>query len=379
MSATGSNYLYVANNYLFFRTEDCSGCLGYNLYDTSRNTCVSFCPSNSLVELGQCKYCPVGQHLSAAGCVSCAVNEEWDGLACKCMTGFYKNGNGDCETCPAGTTAVNGRCQCPFLGQYFDDLSKTCNCPPLMYVVNGKCQQCESGKYWDGSACIDICSRFLHMRWDGLNCACKDGFTSTAPYTCNCNGNIDSLGNCIQCLLPNSAWNGTECACKTGFRKTILGTCVVDTPTPISPTPSFPFLPGALISNSLISTQAAMVTAINTLSVSVKLNNLPSTLVQNGVCSLCANIFLVQISLPNSFKTSIQYNGVSAVGTQSLFSVSLMFDAFPIQNFNVFVKINPSFSTYFGATDISQTVAKYIDLRMLALSESGNIRKDTLN
>lgn len=74
VNATGSNYSYLANNYLFLKADECSGCLGYNLYDSSRNTCVSFCPSSSYVEMGECKYCPAGQHITATGCVSCGPN-----------------------------------------------------------------------------------------------------------------------------------------------------------------------------------------------------------------------------------------------------------------------------------------------------------------
>lgn len=252
-----------------------------------------------------------------------------------------------------------------------------------MYVVSGKCQQCESGKFWDGNACIEICSRFPNMKWDGFSCACKDGFTLLAPYSCSCNGNIDQSGACLQCP-PNTIWNGSECACKTGYKKTSSGSCVLDIPFSVplvAPTyPGSAFLPGQISWSSLISTQGAIVTGVNTLSISVRVNNLPSVLIQNGACPLCANLFVVQASLPSSFKTSIQYNGVSSIGSQSLFSISLLFDSFPTQNFNVFVKINPTFSPYFGSTDISQTVAKYVDLRTLSLSDSGkNMRKDILN
>lgn len=394
VNTTGSNFTYLANSYLFLKGEDCAGCLGYSLFDSARNACVAFCPSNTFLELGQCKYCPAGQHLSSTGCVSCQANEEWDGTVCKCITGFYRNVNGLCDLCPAGTTFVNGKCQCPYLGQYFDELSKTCNCPPQMYVVSGKCQQCDAGKYWDGKACVDICSKFINMKWDGFNCVCKDGFALSAPYTCSCNGNIDSDGNCLQCLVPNTFWNGIECACKTGYKKSTTGTCVLDTLTPTYPTyptyPSYPTYPGypsypsymfpsAPATSGLLSIQGAIMSGLNTLSLSLKLNGLPATLLQNGACAMCSSIFVVQTSLPNTFKSTIQYNGVSSVDSQSLFSVTLQFDYFPTQNFNIFVKVNPTFSTYFGTTDISQSVAKYVDLRLLSTSGSGNnMRKDSL-
>lgn len=64
-----------------------------------------------------------------------------------------------------------------------------------------------------------------------------------------------------------------------------------------------------------------------------------------------------------------------------------MFDYFPVQNFNVFVKINTSLASNFGV-DVSQAVGKFIDLRTLARVDSGNnnggvsasnIRKDIIN
>lgn len=66
----------------------------------------------------------------------------------------------------------------------------------------------EIGKYWDGKTCVDVCSRFTNMKWDGSSCVCKDGYSLAALYTCVCTGNIDQSGNCIVCTQPNSIWSG---------------------------------------------------------------------------------------------------------------------------------------------------------------------------
>ena len=65
---------YLTNNYLLLKTDDCAGCLGYNFFDSASNNCVSFCPTNSYIELGQCKYCAAGQHLSGNVCITCGAN-----------------------------------------------------------------------------------------------------------------------------------------------------------------------------------------------------------------------------------------------------------------------------------------------------------------
>jgi len=106
---------------------------------------------------------------------------------------------------------------------------------------------------------------------------------------------------------------------------------------------------------------------------------MPSTLVQNGVCNLCSNIFIPQTSLSTPFKTTIQYNGVSMIDSQASFTMNLQFDNFPLQNFNIFVRINPALSTSFANIDISMPASRYIDIRTLSKSEkeqNKNMRKD---
>lgn len=216
------------------------------------------------------------------------------------------------------------------------------------------------------------------MKWDGSNCVCKENFALTAPNTCTCTGNLDQTGNCIHCRLPNTVWSGTECVCRTGYKKnTVTGSCILDNTAlpPVYPNfpsypgyPNYPYYPPGASSprNSLITIQGAIMTATNTLSASVKLSYMPPTLVQNGVCNLCSNIFIVQTSSSIPFKTTIQYNGVNLIDNQTSFTISLQFDYFSVQNFNIFVKINPAFSNSFGNMDISQSASKYIDIRTLS-------------
>lgn len=390
------------------KTDDCGGCLGYGLFDTSVNSCVSFCPTNSYLEMNQCKYCGAGQHLSNGNtCVTCSSTEEWNGSACQCLAGYYRNPSNLCDLCPVGTTAVNGKCQCPYLGQYFDDSTKSCLCPPQTYVVNGRCQQCQPGTYWDGKSCVDICAKFANMKWDGQNCICNTGFTMIAPFNCACNGNVDANGLCQPCAV-NSVWSGVACVCKVGYKMSTTGTCIVDVPvaptTPTTPTypsynpysyypnyPSYltyPSLPSTIPSATpnIITLQGAIMSGINSLALSVKLNSLPSSLLQNNLCPQCASLFTVQTSLTNTFKTTIQFNGLSAIDGQALFNIGLTFDYFPVQNFNIFVKVNPTMASSFGV-DVSQGVSKLIDLRTLARLDSNsngnvsasNIRKDVIN
>lgn len=74
-NTTSSNFTLIRNNFFFLKTTECSGCLGYSLYDSLRNSCVSFCPTDSYVELGVCKFCPSGTHLSGSTCITCGGNE----------------------------------------------------------------------------------------------------------------------------------------------------------------------------------------------------------------------------------------------------------------------------------------------------------------
>lgn len=317
--------------------------------------------------------------------------------------------------CPAGTTAVNGKCQCPYLGQYFDDSTKSCLCPPQTYVVNGRCQQCQPGTYWDGKGCVDICAKFANMRWDGQNCICNTGFTLTAPFNCACNGNVDANGLCQPCAM-NSVWSGVACVCKVGYKMSTTGACIVDIPVaPSTPSTStypnyspyayypnypsyltYPNLPSSSIASvtaapstpaNIITLQNAILNGINSLALSVKLNGLPSSFIQNNSCPQCSSLFTVQTSLTNTFKTTIQFNGLSAIDGQALFNIGLVFDYFPVQNFNVFVKINANLANNFSV-DVSQAAMKLIDLRTLARVDSGNnntgvsasnIRKDIIN
>ena len=118
---------------------------------------------------------------------------------------------------------------------------------------------------------------------------------------------------------------------------------------------------------------------INSLVLSLKLNGLPSSLVQAGLCPQCANLFTVQTSINNTFKATTQYNGVSSIDGQALFNVNLVFDYFPTTNFNVYVKINSTMASLF-TVDVTQPAIKMIDLRTLSKAESSsNMRKDNLN
>lgn len=232
------------------------------------------------------------------------------------------------------------------------------------------------------------------MKWDGQNCICSIGFTLIAPFNCACNGNIDqSSGICNQCHI-NSIWNGTDCACKPGYKKSSTNVCTVDTsfftsypPYPSSypsyPSyigyPSAPSLPSTL---NIITIQGAIMSGVNSLALSVKLNGLPSSFIQNGVCGSCSNLFTIQNSIANSFKAAIVYNGISSIDGQALFNINLTFDFFPTQNFNTYIKINSSLASSFSNIDISQAASKLIDLRTLSKHETNssvpNIRKDNL-
>lgn len=126
-------------------------------------------------------------------------------------------------------------------------------------------------------------------------------------------------------------------------------------------------------------------TSINTLSVSLKLSHTPSTLVQNGRCIECSNLFIVRTTLSASFKSSLQFNGLSNIDNLPSFTISLQFDLMPVHNFNIYVMINPIFSNNFSNIDISQPAMRFIDVRTLSTTDktdkgtNKNVRKDTLN
>ncbi|XP_076459739.1 uncharacterized protein LOC143292928 [Babylonia areolata] len=162
---------------------------------------------------------------------------------CQCLTGFFKNAQGQCEACASNMYGANCATQCECTAH-----AHSCD------NVNGQCQ-CQTG--WQGVRCetdVDECSTNQHhCSGDHVTCVNRDG-----GYSCGCEGGYVYNGNTCsdvdECLDP--AANDCEqvctntvgsyvCSCAPGF--TATGNACTSTTPKTSGSPRSSSLRGALL------------------------------------------------------------------------------------------------------------------------------------
>ena len=157
-----------------------------------------------------CARCPDGQYWMASEgkCVTtCGVNQAvnpstnkceckpgfgiYEGLCNVCPTNFFLD-NGNCVTCPIGSTfslsqgrcvcnsdytqGSNGRCveRCPNANEVYSASTNSCRCFEGLARVNGKCEICSNGYIDANQNCVAGCKANEVLR--SGQCVCRDGF-----------------------------------------------------------------------------------------------------------------------------------------------------------------------------------------------------------
>ena len=198
---------------------------------------------NSAGEFDAWKYIPEGDVFKVADFDWrpyrrwCAVDEYWDGAACKCCPGVttspggvttvccaadeYADGSA-CVTCPAGSTSLKYvMCMCD-ANEYWDGTSCAA-CTEGSFSAGGNatttsCTTCATTEYWNSDGCR-TCPTGSTGTGDGTLCACdaNEYWDGSACQVCPL-GSFSAGGNAtsIMCCYMNENWNGSACIPKLG-------------------------------------------------------------------------------------------------------------------------------------------------------------------
>jgi hypothetical protein len=174
---------------------------------------------NDAGEFDAWKYIPEGDVVEAANFDWrpyrrwCAVDEYWNGAACKhcpvattspggdatvcCAADEYAHGSA-CVTCPAGSTKLT-HVICTCHADEFWNVTACATCPAGQFSLGGaetttSCITCNANEYWSGQACVACpgdsvgaggsatsctCNDDHHAHWSGSDWSCA---ACTAPY-----------------------------------------------------------------------------------------------------------------------------------------------------------------------------------------------------
>lgn len=179
-----------ANFFLF--NGYCVTCPLYATYNPQTNRCE--CPAGSQIVGGQC------------ATQNCPTNQVWNPTTrtCRCVSGLGLLDNGQCGSCPAGTSPDSNtqRCTSSCLdGQVFSGGRCVCQ-PGLGITLAGSCARCETvNAALVGGYCVTCPNG---KTWINGVCACPSGFSEVSGAcrrTCGANQLVDASGNCYYCLL----------------------------------------------------------------------------------------------------------------------------------------------------------------------------------
>ena len=222
---------------------------------------------NSAGEFDAWKYIPEGDVFKVADFDWrpyrrwCAVDEYWDGAACKCCPGVttspggvttvccaadeYADGSA-CVTCPAGSTSLKYvMCMCD-ANEYWDGTSCAA-CTEGSFSAGGNatttsCTTCATTEYWNSDGCR-TCPTGSTGTGDGTLCACdaNEYWDGSACQVCplgsfSAGGNATST-SCTSCSI-DEYWDGSACqTCPVGSfnpdsttckRKPLISTGITD-------------------------------------------------------------------------------------------------------------------------------------------------------
>ena len=201
---------------------------------------------NGAGEFDAWKYIPQGDVVQAANFDWtpykrwCAVDEYWDGAACRdcpvattspggavtvcCAADEYTDGSA-CVTCPAGSMSVKHvMCTCD-ANEYWDGTSCAA-CPGGSFSAGGaettaSCTTCATTEYWNSDGCR-TCPTGSTGTGDGTLCACdaNEYWAGSACQACpvgsfSAGGNATST-SCTSCSI-DEYWDGSACqTCPVG-------------------------------------------------------------------------------------------------------------------------------------------------------------------
>ena len=222
---------------------------------------------NGAGEFDAWKYIPRGDVVQAANFDWtpyrrwCAVDEYWDGAACRdcpvattspggaatvcCAADEYADGSA-CVTCPAGSMSVKHvMCTCD-ANEYWDGTSCAA-CPGGSFSAGGaettaSCTTCATTEYWNSDRCR-TCPTGSTGTGDGTLCVCdaNEYWAGSACQACpvgsfSAGGNATST-SCTSCSI-DEYWDGSACqACPVGSfnpdsttckRKPLISTGITD-------------------------------------------------------------------------------------------------------------------------------------------------------
>ena len=200
---------------------------------------------NDAGEFDAWKYIPEGDVVEAASFDWrpyrrwCAVDEYWDGAACKhcpvattspggdatvcCAADEYAHGSA-CVTCPAGSTKLT-HVMCTCHADEFWNVTACATCPAGQFSLGGaetttSCITCNADEYWNGQGCTacpggstgtgdgTLCTCATNQKWNGHACEdCPAGSLSAG-------GNATTT-SCITCNA-NEYWSGQACVACPG-------------------------------------------------------------------------------------------------------------------------------------------------------------------
>ena len=198
---------------------------------------------NSAGEFDAWKYIPEGDVVKVADFDWrpyrrwCAVDEYWDGAACKycpgvttspggvttvcCAADEYADGSA-CVTCPAGSTSLKYvMCICD-VNEYWDGTSCAA-CTEGSFSAGGNatttsCTTCAATEYWNSDGCR-TCPTGSTGTGDGTLCACdvNEYWDGSACQVCPL-GSFSAGGDATStmCCYMNENWNGSACIPKLG-------------------------------------------------------------------------------------------------------------------------------------------------------------------
>ena len=219
---------------------------------------------NDAGEFDAWKYIPEGDVVEAANFDWrpyrrwCAVDEYWDGAACKycpiattspggdatvcCAADEYAHGSA-CVTCPAGSTKLK-HVMCTCDADEFWNVTACATCPAGQFSLGGaetttSCITCNASEYWNGQGCTacpggstgtgdgTLCTCATNQKWDGSACEdCPSGSfsaggnaTTTSCITCNANEYWSGQA-CVACPGDSVGAGGsaTSCTCDDDHR-----------------------------------------------------------------------------------------------------------------------------------------------------------------
>ncbi len=244
----GTKCIKCKEGYGLSEDSKCVTCpVGTYSNGTNCTPCAPGTYSNSTAQ-AKCTGCSSNTYQANSGSTSCITCTNGtvtsDKKTCNCNGGYYKNKDGVCTICPAGSYCANNTKQSCGTGKFSNSGASTCStctagysctggiistnkCPAGTYSNNGSCIPCPQGTYSNGGTssctkCPDgwVCANGLLSVTQGGGC--KEGYYIYQSKCVQCSANaICKGGNSgvqTQCSSGTYYYNGSCITCPAGYR-----------------------------------------------------------------------------------------------------------------------------------------------------------------